>query len=92
MRGVRSTTQKVEIGFKFVQIEAPGYQPEERSFNLQPDMNYPLQVTLKKLHGGSTHVSKKSTTKGVGEEVPPPPQPLDRNGTIKTEFGTGVGK
>jgi len=78
--------EKVESGFKLVKIQAPGYEPDEKSFTLQPDMNYPLEVTLKKLHGG--HPTKKSPTKNVGDTpVPPPPQPLDRNGTVKPDFG-----
>jgi serine/threonine-protein kinase len=78
--------QKLDPGFKVVEIQAAGYEKSEYKFRLDADMEYPLDVTLKKAHGGG-HPTKKSPTKNVGDEPPPPPQPLDRNGTIKVDVG-----
>jgi serine/threonine-protein kinase len=77
--------QKVETGFKLIKIQASGYESFEKSFNLMPDVDYPLEVTLKKLKAAS-HTTKKTHTKTVDDKPPPPPPTLDRNGTIKEHF------
>jgi serine/threonine-protein kinase len=77
---------KVETGFILLRAEAPGYEAASESFELKPDMEYPVTLQLKKVASSSKRHGP-SEKKHTPENIPPPPDTeLDKNGTMKPAF------